>query len=188
MSTKHAVTRKDAALMPVKAGKVAPSTKVAEQAKSKIEVTPVEGGFSIHVKDHVSTLLDLFKTDDQRLAIELLQQAVKAGGKNSTGTFIIDMVAAFEPRDAVEQMLTMQMATTHSLMMDAAMKMNGAEHSKAHEVYAISFNRLARTFTTQTEQLRRGRSGGQKITVQHVNVSEGGQAIIGDVTSGEGNS
>ncbi len=51
-----------------------------------------------------------------------------------------------------------------------------------------------RTFATQMETLKRYRTGGeQKVTVQHVSVSEGGQAIVGNVTqaprenaSGEG--
>jgi hypothetical protein len=46
-----------------------------------------------------------------------------------------------------------------------------------------AFNKLARTFTTQLEALKRYRTGGeQKVTVQHVSVSEGGQAIVGNVT------
>jgi hypothetical protein len=42
---------------------------------------------------------------------------------------------------------------------------------------------IARTFATQMEALKRYRTGGeQKVTVQHVSVSEGGQAIVGNVT------
>ena len=46
-----------------------------------------------------------------------------------------------------------------------------------------AFNKLARTYTTQMETLKRYRTGGeQKVTVQHVSVQEGGQAIVGNVT------
>jgi hypothetical protein len=46
-----------------------------------------------------------------------------------------------------------------------------------------AFNQLERTFTAQIEALKRYRTGGeQKVTVQHVSVSEGGQAIVGNVT------
>ena len=45
--------------------------------------------------------------------------------------------------------------------------------------------KLMRTFTAQVEALNKYRSKGQqKITVQHVNVENGGQAIVGDVTQG----
>src|ERR1700692_1425820 len=46
-----------------------------------------------------------------------------------------------------------------------------------------ALNKLARTFVSQMEALKRYRTGGeQKVTVQHVSVSEGGQAIVGNVT------
>ena len=45
------------------------------------------------------------------------------------------------------------------------------------------FNKLARTFAVQVEALKRYRTGGeQKVTVQHVTVNEGGQAIVGSVS------
>jgi hypothetical protein len=47
-----------------------------------------------------------------------------------------------------------------------------------------AFNKLARTFAAQVEALKRYRSGGeQKMTVQHVHVAEGGQAIVGNVST-----
>ena len=46
-----------------------------------------------------------------------------------------------------------------------------------------AFNKLARTFAVQVEALKRYRTGGeQKVTVQHVTVNEGGQAIVGSVS------
>jgi hypothetical protein len=43
---------------------------------------------------------------------------------------------------------------------------------------------LARTFAAQVEALKRYRSGGeQRMTVQHVHVAEGGQAIVGNVSA-----
>jgi hypothetical protein len=46
-----------------------------------------------------------------------------------------------------------------------------------------AFNKLARTFAIQLEALKRYRTGGeQKVTVQHVTVNEGGQAIVGAVS------
>jgi hypothetical protein len=47
-----------------------------------------------------------------------------------------------------------------------------------------AFNKLARTFAAQVETLKDYRSKGeQKMTVQHVHVAEGGQAIVGNVNS-----
>jgi hypothetical protein len=45
-----------------------------------------------------------------------------------------------------------------------------------------AFNKLARTFAAQVEALKDYRSKGeQKMTVQHVHVADGGQAVIGNV-------
>ena len=47
-----------------------------------------------------------------------------------------------------------------------------------------AFNKLTRTFAAQVEALKRYRSGGeQKVIVQHVNVGEGGQAFVGNVST-----
>ena len=48
-------------------------------------------------------------------------------------------------------------------------------------------NKLARTFASQVEALKKYRSAGeQTIKVQHVTVNEGGQAIVGNVSHGGG--
>ena len=47
-------------------------------------------------------------------------------------------------------------------------------------------NQLARTFATR-KALKRYRTGGtQKVTVEHVTVNAGGQAIVGNVAHGGG--
>ena len=52
-----------------------------------------------------------------------------------------------------------------------------------------TFNKFARTFSHQMDTLQRWRSGTeQKVTVQNVSVSDGGQAIVGNVTQNTGGS
>ena len=47
-----------------------------------------------------------------------------------------------------------------------------------------SANKLSRTYSTLLEALNRHRGKGQqKVTVEHVHVHEGGQAIVGNVES-----
>jgi hypothetical protein len=47
--------------------------------------------------------------------------------------------------------------------------------------------KLLRTYTAQLEALQRYRGKGQqKVTVEHVHVHSGGQAIVGAVTGGSG--
>ena len=48
-----------------------------------------------------------------------------------------------------------------------------------------ALNKLARAFLSQMETLKRYRTGGeQKVTVQHVTVSDNAQAIVGNVSTG----
>ncbi len=59
-----------------------------------------------------------------------------------------------------------------------------------HDVVKLKDStKLTRTFIAQMEALDKHRGKGQqKMTVEHVHVNEGGQAIIGDVKRGEGKS
>ncbi len=61
---------------------------------------------------------------------------------------------------------------------DNIQQQDSAEHA---------FNKLTRTFAAQVAALKEYRSKGeQKLTVQHVHVAEGGQAIVGNVSAPAG--
>jgi len=82
-------------------------------------------------------------------------------------------------------MLAAQMAAVHMATMTFAGRLAQVENIPQQTSAEGAFNKLARTFTTQMEALKRYRTGGeQKVTVQHVSVSDGGQAIVGNVTQG----
>jgi hypothetical protein len=69
----------------------------------------------------------------------------------------------------------------HSLIELRATFSTGAAEINAFDIVS-EMNKLARTYTIQMDTLKRYRSKGeQKVTVQHVTVSEGGQAIVGDI-------
>ena len=57
------------------------------------------------------------------------------------------------------------------------------------QAHYSGYNKLCRTYSAQMEALRKHRNGGkQTVVVQHVNVNDGGQAIVGNVeTGGRGN-
>src|SRR5713226_9870934 len=99
---------------------------------------------------------------------------------------MLSVVKGIEPRDQVEAMLGAQMAAVHTATMTFARRLARVENIPQQDSAERAFNKLARTFTTQMEALKRYRTGGeQTVTVQHVNVSEGGQAIVGNVTQGQ---
>ena len=95
---------------------------------------------------------------------------------------ILATVAGIAPRDDVEAMLAAQMAVTHELSLLMANRLAKAENIPQQDSAERAFNKLGRTFTAQIEALRRHRHGGQqKVTVEHVTVNQGGQAIVGNV-------
>lgn len=136
----------------------------------------------------LQTRLHLFGTGDRRLASELLSQLVFCAGVQDTARaksdrdFGVAILEDFAPRDAVERLLAVQMAATHAATMRAAAMLADAERDRAIKTFSNGFNRLARTSAAQAEQFRRHRNGGQSnVTVEHVAVNEGGQAIVGNI-------
>jgi hypothetical protein len=108
-------------------------------------------------------------------------------GEEHTANFVATAVAGIHPRDEVEGMLAAQMAVTHTMSMTLARRLAKAETLPQQDSAARAFNQLTRTYAAQVEALRKYRTGGeQRVLVQHVNVSDGGQAIVGHVTGGRG--
>lgn len=94
----------------------------------------------------------------------------------------IAAVAAVEPQNEVEGMLAVQMAATHEVAMEMLSRAKVANSTEHLERYGTLATKLLRTYTTQIEALSKLRRGGaQKVTVEHVHVYEGGQAIVGNV-------
>ena len=76
------------------------------------------------------------------------------------------------------------MAVVHLNVMTMARRLAQADTLQRQDAHERALNKLARTFSAQVEALRRYRGGGeQRMIVEHVNVGEGGQAIIGNVNS-----
>jgi hypothetical protein len=103
--------------------------------------------------------------------------------------FMLSLVKGIEPRDQVEAMLAAQMAATHNAIMTVAGRLNHAQNIPQRDSAERAFNKLARTFTSQMETLKRYRSEGQqKILVQHTTTVNADQALITDrVVTGKNN-
>ena len=96
-------------------------------------------------------------------------------------------VVGVGPRDEVEAMLATQMAAVHQATMHHAALMARTELFDHLVAYGRALGRLSKTFTSQVEALAKYRSKGQqKMTVEHVHVHEGGQAIVGQVNGEQG--
>src|SRR4051812_21439593 len=92
-------------------------------------------------------------------------------------------LAGIAPRDELEGMLGAQLIAAHSAAMECYRRAMIAEQTFAgrHESLTQA-NKLSRTYVTLLEALNRHRGKGQqKVTVEHVHVHPGGQAIVGSV-------
>lgn len=136
-------------------------------------------------------LMDALGTGDLDFYHGLLNQLATAGSKGGQVderglNFMLSVMKGVQPRDQLEAMLAAQMAAVHMATMTIAQRLAHVENIPQQDSAERAFNKLSRTFTTQMEALKRYRTGGeQKVTVQHVSVAEGGQAIVGNVTQAQ---
>jgi len=84
------------------------------------------------------------------------------------------------PKDAFEGMLATQLIATHMAAMDCYVHVNKTNDRATHAYHLNQVNKLSPTFLALLEALNRHRGKGQqKVTVEHVHVHQGGQAIVG---------
>ena len=100
-------------------------------------------------------------------------------------TQALALTRGIAPRDALEGMLAMQMVATHNVAMEMLRRMLIPDQP-AEIVNKLSnqANKLLRVFCEQVDTLNtyRGKTTEQRMTVEHVHVHEGGQAIVGNVS------
>jgi hypothetical protein len=153
-----------------------------------------EGG-ALHVTQHGDDALNrIFGSESPAVNEALFLQGYTTlksseidDGTTDMRGFLPAIVREIAPRDGIERMLAVQMATTHIALMRQGGRMANADQLPQFEAHERAYNKLARTYTAQVEALRKHRNGGkQTVTVQHVNVEDGGQAIVGNVQAGGG--
>jgi hypothetical protein len=94
-------------------------------------------------------------------------------------------VTGIGPRDETEAMLATQMVATHFAAMTLLRRLKGAEEIRQQDSAGNLATKLLRTYAMQMEALQRYRGKGQqRVTVEHVHVHQGGQAIVGTVQGG----
>jgi hypothetical protein len=142
------------------------------------------------VKFDPDQLQQTFGTKNPDFAKGLLNQLINIGSQgreiDEDGTaFVASIVTGVKPNDQIEAMLAAQMAAVHNATMTFARRLAHVDNIQQQESASRAFNQLSRTFTAQIEALRRHRTGGQQhVTVKHVTVQDGGQAIVGNVSHG----
>jgi hypothetical protein len=141
-------------------------------------------------KPHVK----MFGTRNPELQNLFIKQTLMAYGLRDTDKksvmkellYVFPAIMGIDPKDELEGMLTVQMVGVHNVAMNclgrAQLEEQTFEGRAANLKYAT---RLLQVFTAQMEVLQknRGKSTQQKVTVEHVHVHQGGQAIVGAVNN-----
>jgi hypothetical protein len=97
-------------------------------------------------------------------------------------------LAGIEPRDELEGMLAAQIMAVHAAAMEcyrrAMLKDQTSEGRQANLGQAVKLSRVYAELLLALDK-HRGK-GQQRVTVEHVHVHQGGQAIVGAVRAGGG--
>jgi len=155
-----------------------------------IRAAPVSKEISEAGKKAFADLLKrTFGTEEEALQDRFLRQAASAvsdfaGREMKSFDYVAAAVRGTGPKDALEGMLAVQMVAVHTLAMECMARAASREQlDLGVEVNINRATKLMRTFASQTEALGRYRGKGeQKMTVEHVHVYQGGQAIVGQVS------
>ncbi len=129
-------------------------------------------------------------TVDYRFFEGVMDQVATLGQQDSSvsetaSNFVMSVVAGVGPQDEIEAMLAIQMGAIHQATIMMARRLNHVKTLPQQDSAERALNKLARTFTSQVETLKRYRSkADQTVRVERVEVKEGGQAIVGNVQNG----
>ena len=182
-TTKTAIVRTE----EPKATEPVPSAPAGTQKRGgisqvKAEIDPGTGKCNVTVATDPTKLTG---TDSLRIAHALIEQTLATIPSCNQVETICQSLEGLNPQTTVEGLLCAQMLGTHNLAMEFMRRSLSPE--QVTDVVTAQTNRavrLLRLFVEQADALQRlrGKAGQQKVTVEHVHVHEGGQAIVGAVT------
>lgn len=105
-------------------------------------------------------------------------------GRDQLQSAALATLVSIAPKDEIEGMLAAQMVAAHAASMECFRRAMIAEQSHEGRQSNLSHaGKLSRTYVQLLEALNRHRGKGpqQKVTVEHVHVHAGGQAVVGTV-------
>ena len=93
------------------------------------------------------------------------------------------MLRGIKPSDAIEGMLAAQMVATHNATLECFERaMRPGQNIPARDYNLKNAAKLSALFARQMETLNKHRGKGQqKVTVEHIHIEAGAQAIVGNI-------
>lgn len=142
------------------------------------ELTYLAGISHKHLADELISSALITTLSDTNPSQEKLNHAAKTTK---------EMMATLLSENGVQSLLAAQMVTIHNLQMKCSTYAKHLPNSFSMTPYVNMTTKLSNTFLQQAQLLSKLHGKGQqKVTVEHVNVHNGGQAIVGNVTHNQG--
>lgn len=159
-----------------------------DEAVLRCEITQDQCAATTGVRSHLIAGRLLNQTASLQKAYERGHQqpndAVERGGT------ALDAIGEMKPASASEAMLAVQMIGVHDAVVEFLRRATiDGQTVEGVDANVLRATKLMRLFNDQLEAMAKlkGTTGQQKVTVEHVHVHEGGQAIVGAVTAAKGN-
>ena len=164
-------------------------------AKKPIEIRVPEGRQAAYEKVPVDRLQEAFGVSDVALRQQKINEIAELlwvhedASEATTHERVVralELYESLEPADGAEGMLAMQMVGTHDAALECLKRAALSNQTLAGRDMALKHaHKLMTLYTQQLATLNKHRGKGQqKVTVEHVNVQAGGQAIVGHVVHG----
>lgn len=138
--------------------------------------------------DAHNAIKHLTSTGEQQLACEIINRGVAAmpiGSSAERMNITLQTLADGEPKDTTEARLLLQAQALYSHGMRYLRKGGDSDMLYHAEYFMKNATKLLRLHNETIEALNRYRRGGeQKVIVQHVQISDGGKAIVGQMIAG----
>src|SRR5215212_2483220 len=170
-----------------RAAQETPMTKAKPQPKQVVAIDPAawEGKLKLLGGSKNDAFNDMVANQAARALWTAHSDEV---AKHEQHQAVVAAMIGIAPRDELEGMLVAQMMAAHHAAMECFRRaMIDQQTFEGRRENLNQANKLSRTYTMLLEALNRHRGKGQqKVTVEHVHVHSGGQAIVGSVETGGG--
>lgn len=159
------------------------SSKTDPAALPSHEILPVRAYLDVNEVD-----LETQKMNEIAQLVRLPDGLSKAA-QNARLARALDLYESLAPTDGLEGMLAAQMVGTHHAALECLrMAAVPGQTFAGRDMNLKHAQKLMALYTQQMAALNKHRGKGQqKVTVEHVNVHAGGQAVVGNVEMGKRN-
>lgn len=153
-------------------------------------------GYAMTAQQIIPSRKDITLDPDNTFTKELILKATIASHDIQSKNFDLSEaqsictagIASINTKDGLQTMLAAQMLTIHQLQQKVMSYANGINNLEIEKYYTSAALKLANCFVQQANLMAKLQgAGGQKIIVEHVDIHQGGQAIVGNIQGGMGN-